>query len=97
MATRCGGGGLKHQSKVGPFRKNWVRVNWINDRIGFLQITCTIMLNYIVDKDKNLEYVRLFDLYGAFILYKLTRLFWSNTCLGSMCITGARGAANKQV
>ena len=55
MATRCDGGDLKHRSKVGPFRKNWVRVNWINDRIGFLQITCIIMLNYIVDKDINLE------------------------------------------
>ena len=45
VATRCGGGGLKHRSKTGPFLKNWVWVNRINDRIGFLKNTCTHMLN----------------------------------------------------
>ena len=39
VAMRCGGGGgLKHRSKTGPFRKNWVWVNRINDGIGFLKI-----------------------------------------------------------
>ena len=46
VATRCGGGGgLKHRSKIGPFQKNWVWVNRINDRIGFLRNACTNMLN----------------------------------------------------
>ena len=30
-------------------------------------------------------------------LVQLTRLFWPNTCLVSMCISGASGAASKQV
>ena len=33
----------------------------------------------------------------VFILCKLTRLFWPNTCLVSMCTTGVSGAVNKQV
>ena len=53
----------------------------------------------LVDKDIDLE-LTMFTwliLNDVFILYKLTRLFWPNTCLVSMCITGASGAANKQV
>ena len=53
----------------------------------------------LVDKDIDLEldmFVCLI-LYGVFIFYKLTRLFLPNTCLVSMCITGASGAANKHV
>ena len=59
-------------------------------------LLCCIIL---VDKDVDLELVMFACpiIYGVFILYKLTRLFWPNTCLVSMCITGARGAANKQV
>jgi len=53
----------------------------------------------IVDKDMDLKLDMFSCLinYGVFISYKLTRLFWPNTCLVSMCITGASGAANKQV
>ena len=36
----------KARSKVGPFRENSVRGNWINDMIRFLRSTCTNMLNY---------------------------------------------------
>ena len=36
-------------------------------------------------------------LYYVYILCKLTRIFWPNTCLVSMCITDASGAVNKQV
>ena len=36
-------------------------------------------------------------LYCVYILCKLTRLFWPNTCLVSMYITGASGAVNKQM
>ena len=53
----------------------------------------------IVDKDIDLK-LDMFScliIYGVFISYKLTRLFWPNTCLVSMCITGVRGAANKHV
>ena len=53
----------------------------------------------IVDKDIDLK-LDMFScliIYGVFISYKLTRIFWPNTCLVSMCIPGARGAANKQV
>jgi len=53
----------------------------------------------IVNKDIDLE-LDMFScliIYSVFILYKLTRLFWPNTCLVSMCITSVSGAANKQV
>ena len=58
-------------------------------------ISCIIF----VDKDIDLELAMFACLiiYGVFILYKLTRLFRPNTCLVSMCIIGASGAANKQV
>ena len=59
-------------------------------------LICCIIIG---DKDIDMELV-MFScviIYGFFILYKLTRLFWPNTCLVSMCITGARGASNKQV
>ena len=36
----------KARSKARPFQENLVRVNWINDKIGFLQSTCTNMLYY---------------------------------------------------
>ena len=53
----------------------------------------------LVDKDIDMELTMFacLILYDVFILYKLTTLFWPNTCLVSMCITGASGAANKQV
>ena len=51
------------------------------------------------DKDIDLELVifACMILYRVFILCKLTRLFWPNTCLVSMCIIGASGTVNKQV
>ena len=59
-------------------------------------LLCNIIL---VDKDVNLELAMFAYLIicGVFILYKLTMLFWPNTCLVSMCIIGASGAVNKQV
>ena len=53
----------------------------------------------IVDKDIDLKLDMFSCLinYGVFISYKLIRLLWPNTCLVSMCITGASGAANKQI
>ena len=54
-------------------------------------ISCVIF----VDKDIDLE-LAIFAcliIYDVFILYKLTRLFWPNTCLVSMCIIGAIGTA----
>ena len=53
----------------------------------------------IVDKDIDfeLDMFSCLTIYGVFILYKLTRLFWPNPFLVSMCITSARGAANKLV
>ena len=72
-------------------RSLWVRVKKINNGIGSQVL--------VVDKDVDLELAMFACLiiYGVFILYKLTRLFWPNTCVVSMCITGASGAANKQV
>ena len=51
------------------------------------------------DKDIDLELIvfACLILYDVFILYKLTRLFWPNTCLVSMCIPSASGVVNKQV
>ena len=71
----------------------------MNNGIGSVLVHVLICFIILDDKDINLE-LAMFTcliLYGVFILYKLTRLFCPNTCLVSMCITGARGAANKQV
>ena len=71
----------------------------ITNGFGSLLVHVLICCIIIVDEDIDLE-LDMFSciiIYGVFILYKLTRLFWPNTCLVSMCITGARGAANKQV
>ena len=69
--------------------------------IGLVSFKIHVLIcgSTFVDKDKNLEldmFVCLI-LEDVFIMFKLTRLFWPNTCLVSMCITGSRGAANKQV
>ena len=69
--------------------------------MGLFSLLIHVLICFIifVDKDIDLE-LDMFScliIYGVFFLYKLTRLFWPNTCLVSMCITGARGAANKQV
>ena len=55
--------------------------------------------DYNDNKDINLELVIFACLivYGVFNLYKLTRLFWPNTCLVPMCITCASAVVNKQV
>ena len=64
-----------------------------------LLVDALICYMIIVDKDIDLKLAMFacMILYHVYILCKLTRLFWPNTCLVSMCITGARGAANKQV
>ena len=51
------------------------------------------------DKDINLELVMFACLISICCLYLVQthQAFWPNTCLVSMCITGASGAANKQV
>ena len=71
----------------------------INNRIGSLLVHVLIYCIIIVDKyiDLKLDMLSCLIVFGVFVSYKLTRLCWPNTCLVSMCITGARGAANKQV
>ena len=69
--------------------------------MGLFPLLVHVLICYmmIVDKDIDLKLDMFSCLinYGVFISHKLTRLFWPNTCLVSMCITGASGAANKQV
>jgi hypothetical protein len=69
--------------------------------MGLSPLLVHVLICYmiIVDKDIDLK-LNMFSClinYGIVISYKLTRLFWPNTCLVSMCIIGARGAVNKQV
>ena len=69
--------------------------------MGSVPFVVHVQIYYVmlVDKDIDLELTMFAGLifYDVFILYKLTRLFWPNTCLVPMCIIGASGAANKQV
>ena len=69
--------------------------------MGLFSLLIHVLICFIIFVDKSIDlelvmFTRMI-LYRVFILYKLTRPFWANTCLVSMCITGARGAANKQV
>ena len=69
--------------------------------MGLFSLLIHILICFIIFVDKNIDlelvmFTRMI-LYRVFILYKLTRLFWPNTYLVSMCITGAGGAVNKQV
>ena len=69
--------------------------------IGLMSFKIHVLIcgSTIVDKDIDLipDMFSCLINYDVFIMFKLTRLFWSNTCMVSMCITGARGAASKQV
>jgi len=68
--------------------------------MGLFPFLVHMLISCIITVDKDIELkldmCACLIIYGVFILYKLTRLFWP-TCLVSMCITGARGAVNKHV
>ena len=63
--------------------------------MGLFSLLIHVLICFIIFFDKNidLELVMFTRMILYRVLYKLTRLFWRNTCLVSMCITGASGAA----
>jgi len=95
LASRCNElyGGILMVKRVSPAytqREVKLKENDINKDLIFEQIMFICMIFELV------MFVCMILLWRLY-LCKLTRLFWPNTCLVSMCITGASGAANKQV